>query len=344
MTRRSVTKWLGITAAFVGLTAVLFALRGLSPPSADSEELSIIWVPFPKWLWYVRWPLSMLMAQAIHRTLGWTGADSLALMSSMAGALFFITVGLIARRSPLLLIVFASSVTLTLIGHVEVYAWPSLFLLWLLLMGPLHLKGRLPLAPIATAFVFGCLFHMLMVVYFPALVWLALRGRKLALSRGDDRKHLDADMVQALLRLVLLFVAVAVGPLIFLGAGLDNGLERVTPLFTPEVPISSNQVTLLSPTHLFQMLGFLAISCPVGLILVGIRFRRAFANDTVRFTSIAAVCGLAFLVLWHPDMGWRGDWDLFSHPGLVINVLAWRLWSEKIWTRRNLSILEPRQE
>ena len=64
-----------------------------------------------------------------------------------------------------------------MIGHAEVYAWPTLFLLWLLLLGPRHLEGKIPLAPIVGLFLLGCLFHMLLLFYTPALLWLAWRGR-----------------------------------------------------------------------------------------------------------------------------------------------------------------------
>jgi hypothetical protein len=72
---------------------------------------------------------------------------------------------------------------------------------------------------------------------------------------------------------------------------------------------------------------FLLIGCPLGLPLVALRLRRALASEALQFTSVASICALGFLILWHPDMGVWGDWDLFSHVGLAVNVLAWRLWA-----------------
>ncbi|MBN1478624.1 hypothetical protein JXA47_17865, partial [Candidatus Sumerlaeota bacterium] len=305
--------------------ALLFHLRALSPPSADSAEISHF-VERDAWVWYLRWPLTHLAAQWIHRAFGLSGADSLALLSGIAGALFLITVGAVSRRSPLILIALLSATSLTLIGHVEVYAWPSLALLWLLLLGPMHLRGAVPLAPVVTLFGFGCLMHMLVAFYTPVLIWIAIAGRRRALERGAPREAVDADTRRALARGLLFLLIITLMPLAITAGGLNNDLERLVPLTTPEVPHSSNQVTLLSPGHLVAMGIFLALSCPIGLPLALIRIRRAWMSDAARTAAIAACCGLVFLVIWHPDMGWRGDWDLFSHPGLAINLLAWRVW------------------
>jgi hypothetical protein len=319
---------LGLLALTVALTALLFHLRGLSPPSADTREISGF-VERSTWVWYLRWPLTHLLAQAMHRALGWSGSDCLALISSVAGALFLITVGAVARRSPLIVLVLLSGVSLTLVGHAEVYAWPELVLLWLLLVGPLHLRGAVPLAPLVALFAFGCLMHMLVFFYAPALVWLGAAGRRRALERGVPAEAVEADLRRALMGAILFLVVIGVMPLLMVAGGLDNDLERLVPLTMPAVPHSSNQVTLFSLLHIEQIGIFLALSCPVGILLALARVRRLWATDALRFTSVAAGCGLLFLVLWHPDMGWRGDWDLFSHPGLVINVLAWRLWTER---------------
>ncbi|MBN1475563.1 hypothetical protein JXA47_02305 [Candidatus Sumerlaeota bacterium] len=317
---------LGIAILVCALTALLYHLRRLSPPSADSVEIAGF-VERGPWIWYLRWPLTHLLAQALHRWAGLSGADALALLSSVAGALFLLTVGAIARRSPLILITLLSGMPLILMGHIEVYAWPSLILLWLLLLGPLHLKGKMPLTPLVTLFGIGCLMHMLLAFYAPALVWLAVQGRRRALERGADPMRIRADLAGALARIIALMVILTVMPLLLISHGFDNDLERLVPLTPPEVPRSSNQVTLLSPGHLTAIGMFLAISCPAGLVLTLARVRRLWSSDAIQFSAIAALCGLVFLVLWHPDMGWRGDWDLFAHPGLAINVLAWRLWS-----------------
>ncbi len=327
MAPRRAARLAGLLLLAVGLTGLLFHLRALTPPSGDSAEISGF-VERDTPIWYLRWPLTHLLAQAIHHGTGLSGADSLALLSASAGALFLLTVGAISRRSPLILIVLLSSVTLTLIGHVEVYAWPFLILLWLLLLGPRHLRGEISLTPLVSLFALGCLMHMLLVFYAPALVHLAVAGRRRALARGETREALDADAMRALLCVILLFAVLAVMPLLLQPGGLDNDFERLVPLTAPEVPRSSNQVTLLSSAHLWAVAWFLLISCPVGMTLVLLRLRRAWSSDTLRFTCLAALCGLVFLILWHPDMGWRWDWDLFSHPGLVINVLAWRLWTQ----------------
>jgi hypothetical protein len=319
---------LGAVILVCGLTALLYHLRALSPPSADSVEISGF-VEREPWIWYLRWPLTHLLAQALHRWAGFSGTDALALLSSVAGALFLLTVGAIARRSPLIVITLLSCMPLILMGHVEVYAWPSLILLWLLLLGPLHLRGKMPLTPLVTLFGIGCLMHMLLAFYAPALVWVAVEGRRRAIERGDDPARVRADLVAALARVILVMILLTVMPLLLIPQGLDNDLERLVPLTVPEVPRSSNQVTLLSPGHFAALGMFLAISCPVGLVLTLARMRRLFSSDAIRFSAVAALCGLVFLLLWHPDMGWRGDWDLFAHPGLAINVLAWRLWSER---------------
>lgn len=310
------------------LTWALFSLRELSPRSADSTEISgFVERPVP--VWYLRWPLTHLAAQGLHTATGLPGADCLALLSSVAGALFILSVAAVSRRSPRVLIVLVSSATLTLNGHVEVYAWPLLALLLLLLLGPRHLEGRMALWPLAAVWALGSLMHMLVVFYTPALVWLAWTARRRAAARGVGRRGLDRQLLPAMLIALAFLAVISLAPLVLQAGGLDNDVERVVPLTMPETPRSSNQVTLFSPRHLGQIAIFLALSCPLGAPLVLLRIRRIWRDGTVRFTSVAAACGLLFLVLWHPDMGWRGDWDLFAHPGLVINVLAWRLWEKR---------------
>lgn len=313
---------------WLALTALLFQLRGLSPLSGDSAEISAF-VERPVWVWYLRWPLTHLAAQALHRALGWGGADCLALLSSAAGALFALTVGALAHRSPLALILLVSSVSAALAGHIEVYGWPLLVLLWLLLLGPQHLRGEIAFPPLVILFGLGCLAHMLLAFYTPALIWLGWAGRRRALGRGADPRRVERELKRGLAWATLFLAIIGTVPLLMPIGGLDNDLERLVPLTMPEVPRSSNQVTLLAPAHLGQIAIFLALSCPLGLPLVLLRIGRIGADDETRSLSVAALCGLGFLLLWHPDNGWRGDWDLFSHPGLVINVLAWRLWEKR---------------
>lgn len=321
--RFRLARFLLLAVLAAALTAGLFALRGLSPLSADSREISAL-VERDQIVWYFRWPLTHLLAQSLHRAAGLSGADCLALLSSIAGALFLVTLFRVARRSPLILTLLASSATLTLIGHVEVYAWPLFALLLVLLEGERCLRGEVSLRRFVSIYLLGCLSHMLLLFYAPAVLWLTIRARRRAQERGEAR---ETDVRDALLTLILSVALVSALALALPSDGLDNNTSRLVPLTMPEIPNSSNQVTLFSAGHVQAMGMFLIMSCPLGLLLVVARMRMIRASDTLTFTSIAAGCGLVFLILWHPDMGWRGDWDLFSHPGLVINVLGWRLWT-----------------
>jgi hypothetical protein len=298
--------------------ALLFGLRGFRRPGADSGEMMLLISSYDEPVYYFRSPLTFLLHQYSYRvlkTFGWNPSDSIGLCSAVAGGFYVVTLFLFSRH---LLFLF--------VGHVENYAWVNMLLAVYFYLARDYLYGRRWLFPATLAYVAACLFHMLALFYFPAWLYLFLsverKQKKVRIVITPNR----ADLGRILALFVGAALFVSLGPLIApIIHGLDIHRSRLVPLFHNPNP-TRYFFTMFSLDHARMLLHFIRMESPLGiplLVLLAWRIRSKWHT----FLLIAFLCGFAFAILWHPDMG-KNDWDLFSTWAIPLNLLVGLLLAE----------------
>ncbi|MCX7011426.1 MAG: hypothetical protein NTW86_02460 [Candidatus Sumerlaeota bacterium] len=307
-------------------------------PGGDSTEMTA-YVESRVSYYYVRSPLTLYLHRAVYhavRPLGFDGAQAIALCSAAAGGAYFLALLSISRHPLFLAFNLLAGTTFLFFGHVENYAWVNAMLVVYLALLKRRVDEGAPLWPVALALFLACLFHMLAVFTLPTLLFAALRWNS-ERRRFEPRVSRD-DLEMALLCFVGAAIIVALGPLALApAAGLDNNFQRLTPLFTNPDP-QHFYFTMFSLGHLKMLAYFHWMASPLGLpvlLALGWRLRGRYE----RFVLGAALCGLAWTSVWHPDMH-KGDWDLFSSFAFPLDVLdglllqaAWTDWAPGIRRR-----------
>ncbi len=306
-----------------GLAMIPFRRAG-----GDSVEMAG-YVSSPYGCYYFRSPLTVAMHRAAFRAIrpfGFSGADAMALCSAAAGGVFLLALLSISRHPLFLAFNLVSGTVFLFFGHVENYAWVNAMLVVFLALLKRHLEAAWPVWPAAAALTLACLLHMLAVFTLPVLafaIWGWNAQRKRIVRRIED-----GDFEWVLIWLVGAAMIVALGPLVFPAAGLDNNFQRLTPL-PPNPDPMHYYFTLFSPDHLKMIAYFHWKATPLGLAVLaalGWKIRTRFE----RYALGATLCSLAWTSVWHPDMG-KPDWDLFCSFGFPLNVLDGLLLA-RIWT------------
>ncbi len=353
--RRAAILFIVAVVVFASATAIFHRATALRLEGGDSQLYSGSYgLTFsePRLLYHVREPGAVWVFQATHALVRKPGENRLEAvrrsfewMSAWCGGAFAVLAcfhaltqaATRAGRTVTFLLAFAGIYTFVFFGHIELYAplIAALMLLWL--AAGLHFRRGLPAGWVWAAWVLAVTVHRASLFYFPALYFLVPR-REGARLRRPNRSFLVAFSCAALglaiphILIELGYVASVHGwriPFSFMPMETYNWLpELLTPLTQTQADYvransqlgSFHWFTFGSAGHWKHFGYFLSTAAPLGVPLIVLLGRR-LRGDGEKFFAAAAVCGWAWAFVWHPHMSYN-DWDLFTHAGLVTNLLA----------------------
>ena len=335
------------------LVAVAWLLRSRT---AYGDGGHIVWeIEHGQWIYYKE-PLDRLAAalfyHAGHALFGWGAATAIAVLSTLAGALFWLALVRLARSRPLgeggafaiWGLLGTTGATALFFGHVENYSLLAAGALWtlVLLLEAAVDPGR-PLWPAAAAFGVTFATHLSAAWLAAALpvAWLVRHGGVAGLRVPERRRAAQAEALRACGAAALPFGLVVVGmalagfaPSGFSAATFGGGDGRMfVPLLRPETVYE--RFTMFSLPHLRFFANELLLVAPVGLLLavVGAVGRRSDGRRSDGGTGVliaAAVGTLLYAFVFNPDMmvasplGGLNEWDLFALLATPVTLLG--LW------------------
>ncbi len=319
-----------LIAIFFVSTSIFWSLRSHRRPGGDSREMQE-YVESDQSCFYLRSPLTLYLHRGVYhlvKPLGGDGATAMALCSSAAGGVYVLSLLAISAHPLFLAFNLLAGTSFLFMGHLENYAWVNALLVLYLALLRRHIERNAPLWPAASVLLLACLFHMLAVFTLPTLalaIWQWHRGRlKPAL------RIMQEDFQRVLIVFVVATLFMALGPLVFQAAGLDNNTQRLVPLFHNPNP-TKFFFTMFAPAH-FRMLGyFIWKASPLGFpVLLALCWRIRTRYEW--FVLGALGCSLAWEFVWHPDMG-TADWDLFASFAFPLDILGGLLLIKNKWLR-----------
>jgi len=296
-------------------------------------------------------PLDRLLTAAVYRLgrwlIGWDAATAIAVVSTAAGAAFWLAVRRLGRRFPFAVsgawpwwwLMGTTGATALFCGHVENYSLLTAGALWTLTV-TLEVvdEPARPLWPAALVLGLTVAVHLAAVWLAPAVVvaWVARWRSRLPGAR--ELGEAVVGLAVSLLPLGFVALGLAVG-----GVGLE-GFSAATfgggdgRLFVPWAAVETayERYTMLSLAHLAAFANQVLLVTPVGLILacaagVGRRAgeRRAGAAGLVLLAAAAGTVLYAFLfnpdmMVFYPSLGPLAEWDLFAFAAIPVTLLgAW---------------------
>ena len=221
-------------------------------------------------------------------------------------------------------------------GHIELYAPLLMALMWLFLAVLAVTRGGAHATWAWGALVLAVTMHRVALVYLPAFYFL------LPTPAGSRRlrpmpKSFVLQGTLSLLAILLphvIFLAIYLAQWKFvrpLPMELTNWFpELVTPATQEQLDYvransqmgSFHLFTLASSAHWQHLFIFMLTSAPLGWVVILLHGKRLrHSDDLQKFLITAATLGWAWAFVWHPHRSY-GDWDLFCHPGLAVNLLA----------------------
>lgn len=299
-------------------------------------------------------PLDRLITAAVYRSghwlLAWDAATAIAVVSTAAGAVFWLAVARLGRRHPIpslgawpwWLLLGTTGATALFCGHVENYSLLTAATLWTLVLAlEAAQEPDRSLWPAALALGISVAVHLAAVWLAPALVvawWERARARELG---GGTVREAVWGFAVSLLPLVCVVTAMW-------AAGFDvGGFSLATfgggdgTLFVPlrETSTPFESYTMFSAEHLSAFANELLLVAPVGM-LVALATALRGSDSTqggrgARLLLAATVGTLAYALLFNPDMmvfypslGALAEWDLFAFLAVPVTVLG-------LWQVRN---------
>lgn len=354
-TARRVAAALGFVPAWVWLGLLLAVAWSLRSRTFYGDGLATVdALHAGQWI-NTKEPLDRLITAAVYRfghaAVGWDAGTAIALVSTLAGGLYWAGVVRLARRLPECggqawpawgLLGSCGTVAL-FFGHVENYALLAAGTLWSLVLMLEAMRDRTrSLLPAALATGATVATHLSAVWFagaLPVAWWWRWRGAGRFPSRPALRECALGSIV-ALAPLAGAVFAVAAAGVPLAGFSLTTFGGGDGRLFVPlrSVETAYESFTLFSPAHLAAFGNEVLLVAPAGalLSLVGTLGRREGGRkaDGGTWVLTAATCGtLAYAFLFNPDMaavaphlGALNEWDLFAFLAVPLTVLGlWRL-------------------
>jgi len=172
-------------------------------------------------------------------------------------------------------------------------------------------------------FCLGCLFHMMLLFYLPAFLWVMKR---------QQRFH----VLEFLLPFGAMTAAYIAINVCLPREGLFIDSSRLVPWF--EIQRKGQFFTLFSKEHIelllyfHQKAAFLSVPLEIPVLIL---LRKRINTPIKQFLMICSMIGLLWTTFWHPDLG-KLDWDLFSQMYIATHVLMGIILCEEIrlkdWT------------
>jgi len=208
-----------------------------------------------------------------------------------------------------------SGVLLLFFGYAETYP-----LLWIWLSGFFffalkYINTGRGLYRAVLFFVLGLFIHLYLIVFIPALIALALSGKK---GRRYYSKYRWAIWIAALVVLVA-------GGIILAGKIRSNlAVENIFLWPFSGKPVDESYF-IFSPSHLLDMLNLSLLVSPVLIIFVylaGRDWKNAMKKPHTPFLVLAAIGSFGFLLVIDPQLALARDWDLMSPSFFALTLLA----------------------
>jgi hypothetical protein len=353
---RRLAATLGRAPAGAWIAALVVAAWLLRSRTAYGDGGHIVWeIEHGQWIYYKE-PLDRLAAALLYRAgnalFGWGAATAIAVLSTLAGALFWLALLRLARSRPLgeggavaiWGLLGTTGAAALFFGHVENYSLLTAGTLWtLVLLLEAALEPGRPLWPAGAAFGVTFATHLSAAWLAAALpvAWLVRHGGVSGLRVPERRRAARADALRACGAAALPFGLVVVGmtlaglePSGFSSATFGGGDGRMfVPLFAPETVYE--RFTMFSLPHVRFLANELLLVAPVGLLLavVGALGRRADGRRSDAGTAVlltAAAGTVTYAFVFNPDMmvasplGGLNEWDLFALLAVPVTLLG--LW------------------
>ncbi|MCA9423427.1 MAG: hypothetical protein KC994_00060 [Candidatus Omnitrophica bacterium] len=290
--------------------AVLFQLRHLSVPGGDSAWIVTL-VERPLYFFF-RAPLVVVFHKALWLLLngwGWSAGDCVSLSSALAGGVFFWGLYRLSTNWRLWVPFLFSCIPWIFFGHQETYPWPFALSVWVFIFLKRRLRGCCGPLPLYLFLLLATFAHPMAFMLWPGVIFA---------QRPWDREKLKPLLISIVITGLLLVV--------FLLFGKAGGLPQrkwVLPVF--EVGRSLTRYPIFSWRHWMELGWFYLISMPVGAFLL-IRFGFREWRGWIGGLNVTVLVTIAWSLIWHPGMGYN-DWDLFSWPGLFVNLAGGLAWS-----------------
>jgi hypothetical protein len=307
-----------------------------------------------------RAPLSIATMQAVHKTLGAAfglpATTSVQLVSSAAGGLALLAVADLARtltgertelRPLIVAAVLSSAASLLFFGYIEHYGLASAAGLWALALGTRAAQHGSHTATSSVVAMLAALIHgamLTLLVPTAFLVWHnELRRRPRAEQLRNAARALGPALALAAGVIALMHI---VGYALAHETGFGGSDRRMFVVWSEVGGYS--RYTFLSAAHgqalWNQWLLVMPAALPGGLIFAAALFAtRGPADSAVAGTPLGApallylaLCGTSYLgltIVWNPDLGPLGDWDLFAPAGLFANAALAALVTTVYWDR-----------
>ncbi|MEK7263542.1 MAG: hypothetical protein AAB071_03410, partial [Bacteroidota bacterium] len=283
-------------------------------------------------------PLSFLLHQNLSRLLHIELQQAYQFVSALCGGIFlflFIRFVLSLKESPLL------KITLTIIGiscgshllffgHVENYTLVYLCLWILFMLSWKFFDGSKNLTEIIIVFIAGVLFHIEMILVFPALFYLilySLQSRFIFLRKILQPRFIIAgimfSMLIGLYAYIFIFKAFDYG-----NAAGEEIAKKIFLPFISNVP-PPHFYTLYSLKHLSDIVQVYFFTLPISgifFLVFGIFFRKAFFTEPkTMFLFLASLYFFFFDVTVNPLLTPMRDWDFLGLASVPVTFVSFAL-------------------
>ena len=351
---RRLAATLGRVPAGAWIALLLVGAWLLRSRTAYGDGGHIVWeIEHGQWVYYKE-PLDRLAAALLYHAgrflFGWGAGTAVAVLSTLAGGLFWLALLRLVRSRPLgpggavaLWGLLGTTGAVALFcGHVENYSLLTAGTLWtLVLLLEASIDSERPLWPAAAAFGLTFATHLSAAWLAAALpaAWLARHGGIVGLRQPERRRVALREALRAAGVALLPFALVVAGmalagldPAGFSPATFGGGDGRMfVPLSRPET--AYERFTMFSAAHLRFYANELLLVAPVGLLLalLGPLGRRSDGRRTDVGTPVLVVAAagtLAYAFVFNPDMivasqlGGLNEWDLFAFLAVPVTLLG----------------------
>ena len=309
-----------------------------------------------------------------NKYLGFSPGSAIALMSCLAGVVFWISALLIAKlightredKFYAFVMVISIGAVQLFFGNIENYSLLGAFSLLYLLLAHLYLDRKISL--VFPAFVLSTTIsmHLSAIWLAPSLAFLPLL-REMSDIRVEIkdwreclirnlRYYLAEIRTPVIVSLIPLLLTLILGN-ILIGTSKDLNISNFgggdgslwVPLFRLSTPYE--KFTLFSFDHLLAIMNEMILICAVGLIatlsyIIFQKKRKVFDNK-VYFLLVSALFFFAYLFFFNPDLaylnvGVLNEWDLLSPVAFPLIYLGLYLlfnWEKDLSVRRSACIL-----
>lgn len=313
----------GRVLAVAGLSAVVFYILRVHVHSLGDGYQRIYQIE-QGYAYFHSEPLDFFLHAVLYRALMLFGITSGELtyttFSIVAGTAFVTTVSLFrfprGRDSSLLkllLIFFGGSQFF--FGYVESYSLVYIFSVLYLLFAARFLVANEGLPAASVMLALAMLSHITAVIFLPSFLYLIYHSLKYCRPRQFSTTYLPTIIG------VSPFVAI-VAQEIWLRVTVSEYIPSVSGGILPLY--SAAEYSILSQSHLFDIVNQFLLVCPAALILLVHLFVQKCRNNRTKglkpFVYSTAFFSLLMLLVVDPKLGFARDWDLLAAPAATVGL------------------------